>query len=151
MRNNRKAISPVIATIIIVAVAIVMSIAVAYWLMGLGTVFTRYERLEIPVAYAEKKGSDWNVTLHVKNTGSSDATINIILLNGKLDSQAAVRVDGKGYGNLGNATLNISVEAGGYKELIIELSGGKYRSGQSVEITLQTAAGYQYPKSVVLP
>ena len=150
MRNNRKAISPVIATIIIVAVAIVMSIAVAYWLMGLGTVFTRYERLEIPVAYAEKKDSGWKVTLHVKNTGSSDATINIILLNGKLDSQAKVLVDGADYGNLGNATLNISVGAGEDKVLVIELGSG-YKSGQSVEITLQTAAGYQYPKSVVLP
>jgi len=152
LRNNRKAISPVIATIIIVAVAIVMSIAVAYWLMGLGTVFTRYERLEIPVAYAEKKDSGWKVTLHVKNTGSSDATINIILLNGKLDSEARVnKTSNSPDANLSETNLGISVGAGSSVALIIELPGEKYMSGQSVEITLQTAAGYQYPKSVVLP
>ena len=34
LRGNLKAVSPVIATIIIVAIAITMSIAVAYWLLG---------------------------------------------------------------------------------------------------------------------
>ncbi|MEM2812119.1 MAG: archaellin/type IV pilin N-terminal domain-containing protein, partial [Candidatus Bathyarchaeia archaeon] len=54
LRHNQKAVSPVIATIIIVAVAIVMSIAVAYWMLGLATTFTRYEKLEFISAYAVK-------------------------------------------------------------------------------------------------
>ena len=45
-RGNVKAVSPVIATIIIVAIAITMSIAVAYWLLGLGSSFTKYEKVE---------------------------------------------------------------------------------------------------------
>jgi flagellin-like protein len=47
VRGKDRAVSPVIATIIIVAVAIVMSIAVAYWVLGLAGTFTRYEKIEI--------------------------------------------------------------------------------------------------------
>ncbi|MEM1556951.1 MAG: archaellin/type IV pilin N-terminal domain-containing protein [Candidatus Bathyarchaeia archaeon] len=146
LRHNRKAISPVIATIIIVAVAIVMSIAVAYWLLGLGATFTRYEKLEFVVAYAERTDSGWNVTLRIKNTGSSDATIDIILLNGKLDANATVNSS-----YLNNTSLGISVGAGREVSLIINLGKDNYTSGQTLEIMVQTAAGYQYPKSIVLP
>jgi flagellin-like protein len=41
LHRNVKAVSPVIATIIIVAIAITMSIAVAYWMLGLGNSFTK--------------------------------------------------------------------------------------------------------------
>ncbi|MEM4733238.1 MAG: archaellin/type IV pilin N-terminal domain-containing protein, partial [Candidatus Bathyarchaeia archaeon] len=85
--GNVKAVSPVIATIIIVAIAIVMSIAVAYWMLGLGGAFTRYEKIEIQSAYATKTSMDidqgqeledvFNVTARLKNTGSADATLDI--------------------------------------------------------------------------
>jgi FlaG/FlaF family flagellin (archaellin) len=49
--RDRRGVSPVIATIIIVSIAIVMSLAVAYWMLGLGGAFTRYEKLEFTSAY----------------------------------------------------------------------------------------------------
>ncbi|MBS7638222.1 DUF4352 domain-containing protein, partial [Candidatus Bathyarchaeota archaeon] len=60
--EDRRGVSPVIATIIIVAIAIVMSLAVAYWMLGLGGAFTRYEKLEFVSAYVtvEKNGTDGN-------------------------------------------------------------------------------------------
>ncbi|MEM3479206.1 MAG: archaellin/type IV pilin N-terminal domain-containing protein [Candidatus Bathyarchaeia archaeon] len=156
-RKSAKAVSPVIATIIIVAVAIVMSIAVAYWMLGLATTFTRYEKLEFVVAYAEKTTETvdsfsvaFNVTLQIKNTGSSDATIQMILLNGKLDGQACVNVTDTAYEALSNSSLNIPVKAGQTVLLYVGLPN-TYSSGQTVEIMVQSAAGNQYPKTVVLP
>ncbi|MEM2294601.1 MAG: archaellin/type IV pilin N-terminal domain-containing protein [Nitrososphaerota archaeon] len=143
-RKSTKAVSPVIATIIIVAVAIVMSIAVAYWMLGLATTFTRYEKLEFVVAYAEKKDEGgFTVTLRIKNTGSSDATISMILINGKIDD--TVTVDGDS-----SDDLDIPLKAGDEKELTVNLPN-TYSSGQTVEIMVQSAAGNQYPKTVVLP
>ncbi|MEM2996984.1 MAG: archaellin/type IV pilin N-terminal domain-containing protein, partial [Candidatus Bathyarchaeia archaeon] len=86
--GDRRGVSPVIATIIIVAVAIVMSLAVAYWMLGLGGAFTRYEKLEFQSAYVDigTNNTDtavFNVTIRLKNTGSADATLDMILLNGK--------------------------------------------------------------------
>lgn len=81
-RENRKAISPVISTIIIVAVAIAISIAVAFWLGGITGIFTRFEKLEIPTAYAVSTATGWEITLEVKNTGTTQTTITDVLVNG---------------------------------------------------------------------
>ena len=99
-RRNRKAVSPVIATIIIVAVAIVMSIAVAYWMLGLAGTFTRYEKLEFQSAYAtsaqvtiendtddvifsyNNNGSAYVIKVRLKNTGTAAATLAMIFING---------------------------------------------------------------------
>ena len=45
--RKNSGISPVVATVILVAVAIVIAIAVAFWASGLVGVFTRFEKLEI--------------------------------------------------------------------------------------------------------
>jgi len=39
---NMRAISPVIATVIIVSVAIAIAVAVAFWMTGITGLFTRY-------------------------------------------------------------------------------------------------------------
>ena len=52
--NQRRGISPVIASIIIAAVAIAISIAVAYWIMGIGGAETKFENLKISACYFTK-------------------------------------------------------------------------------------------------
>jgi hypothetical protein len=64
--------------VILVAVAIVIAIAVAFWASGLVGVFTRFEKIEIVAAYWD--GSD--VVLIARNTGSSIAVIDMIMANG---------------------------------------------------------------------
>jgi len=49
--RKNSGISPVVATVILVAVAIVIAIAVAFWASGLVGVFTRFEKIEIVSAY----------------------------------------------------------------------------------------------------
>ncbi|RLG03464.1 MAG: hypothetical protein DRN60_01425, partial [Thaumarchaeota archaeon] len=71
MRRSSSGISPVVATVILVAIAIVIAIAVAFWASGLVGVFTRFEKIEITAVYWE----DSHFTLVVKNTGSAATTI----------------------------------------------------------------------------
>jgi flagellin-like protein len=80
--RKRKAVSPVIATVILIAVAVALGIAVAFWASGLISSFSKYEKLGVNTQYAVISGSDWNVTLGGQNTGSSDATITQIQMNG---------------------------------------------------------------------
>ena len=157
--RDEKAISPVIATVIIVAVAIVMSIAVAYWVLGLTGTFTRYEKLEIVAMYATSTTNRWDVTAKVRNTGSATATINMILINGRpIDAFQGVNVSVK----VGDQPLQKverveeTLNPGDEKEFVISIprgpSGGiNFVSGMSIEITFHTAAGSDYPKVVVLP
>ncbi len=85
MSKRRKSISPVIATVIIVAVAISIAIAVAFWMSGIVGLFTRNERVEVLNAYADwnENYKAWVVVLHLRNSGSSDATIDEIFINGR--------------------------------------------------------------------
>jgi flagellin-like protein len=76
--RGKAGISPVVATVILVAVAIVIAIAVAFWASGLVGVFTRFEKIEIQAAYWT--GSD--VVIIARNTGSSIAVVDMILANG---------------------------------------------------------------------
>jgi len=44
--QKRRAVSPVIATVILIAVAVALGIAVAFWASGLTSSFSKYESWE---------------------------------------------------------------------------------------------------------
>ena len=161
LRRSRKAVSPVIATIIIVAVAIVMSIAVAYWMLGLAGTFTRFEKLEFISAYATKDtNGDFEITLTVKSSGTSPATVTKFFFNGIPDTTVkenngfSITYDSE---NFTPDTTTVTVNPGETKTFKIQMpysatiGSGYAVSGVSLEIMIQTAAGNQYPKSITLP
>jgi hypothetical protein len=152
-RRSIKAVSPVIATIIIVAIAIVMSIAVAYWLLGLGSSFTKYEKIEFTAAYVTGDATNgFAVHLDYKNTGSAAATIDpaYILYNGK-PASAYPAPD-----TPAPAFSITTLEPGDSTSGVINLPGTiasatTWNSGMTVEIMLHSSAGSDYPKVVALP
>ena len=148
-----RAVSPVIATIIIVAIAITMSIAVAYWLLGLGGSFTKFEKVEFNTAYAEADANgNFNVTMNLKNTGSATATIlpDQILYNGKPATAYTT------FAPVCNFTsTNIVMEPGQTACVTIDFDGStadtNWVSGMTVEVTLHTTGGKDYPKAIIMP
>jgi len=152
----KKAISPVIATVIIVAVTIAIAIAVALWMSGLVGSFTATENIQIISAYAERIDGGWNITLQVKNVGTTDATIDNIFINGKpLESYGT---------NITSVSYSISVQSPFAAGTGFTLPAGKsatitlmiktnagFSPGQMVEVKLHTASGKEYPKQVTLP
>jgi len=216
MKKTRKGISPVIATVIIVSVAIAISVAVAFWMTGITGLFTRYERIEITNAYAEwyEDYSCWLVVLQLRNSGSDDATIDEIFINGRPhDAWTGLDDDNYGYYNsklapslaLGNDSLSTSndtrviirknaanaimkcvipyhstegeptgfdftnyvpLPAGSDMTIVIVMGGPgltsradynngdnpvDFNHGASIEVKIHTAAGKEYPKTIVLP
>jgi archaeal type IV pilus assembly protein PilA len=160
LRGNLKAVSPVIATIIIVAIAITMSIAVAYWLLGLGSSFTKYEKVEFVTGYTDSIGGKYVAVLDLKNTGSAIATIDPsnILYNGKPASAYGTSV--VVYNSTASAAITtpFSMSPGqSTKGLQIQFTPSAtgaetaWNSGMTVEITLHTTGGKDYPKVVTLP
>jgi len=141
--KSKKAISPVISTIVIVSVAIAMSIAVAYWMMGITGSFTRFERLDITSAYAVVDTGNFTVKVKVKNSGSASATIDLVFINGKPTAD---------YANVSVTNLLVTLAPGEAVDGSIVLpKDGTFVSGMGVEIVFQTAAGRQYPKTIQLP
>jgi flagellin-like protein len=131
--RKNSGISPVVATVILVAVAIVIAIAVAFWASGLVGVFTRFEKIEIVSAYWD--GSQ--VVVIAKNSGSSDAVVDAIFVNGRpcittgLNSQITIG---------GQASFNVPADAN------CVITGGVTN-----EIALHTTSGKTYPVAVLVP
>ena len=141
---DKRGISPVVATVILVAVTIVVAVAVAYWMGGIAGLYTRYEKLEISSIYAEAiKDDGWTITVSVKNTGSADATIDNVLLNGKPYGTVSAKL---------NVTLPVPISVGQQTAIEIDVPKGEpFTPGVSVEVRLHTAGGQEYPKTVTLP
>ena len=145
-RMNRKGISTVIATIIIVAIAIVMSIAVAYWVMGIGGSFTRFEKIQFISAYAT---TDKAINFTIKNSGTAPATVNTVMINGQpLVGTPSYKYSASGTSGSTNSTTQLN--PGDTTEGSITFDTA-YQPGTTIEMKLQTAAGNQYPEVVVLP
>ena len=132
--RGKAGISPVVATVILVAVAIVIAIAVAFWASGLVGVFTRFEKIEIQAAYWD--GDE--VVLIARNTGSSPTTIDMLIVNG-----VPCEIDDIPLG-VGEATATpITVTQAGCPSL--------RTGGVTNEIALHTTTGKTYPVAVLIP
>ena len=142
MTKSRSGISPVMATVILVAIAIVIAIAVAFWATGLVGVFTRFEKIEITASYYDS--SNQAVVLVVKNTGSAAATIDDIYVNGIPCGGGCSGFSGTQSLTPGqSATLTISNPPSAV--------GASFISGVTYEVAVHTASGKMYPAAVLIP
>jgi flagellin-like protein len=137
--RSRKALSPVVASIILIAVTVAVSIAVAAWMGAL--TFNFMGSSSISVTNTDFLGNSGNATntiyIHLKNTGTKQVTIANIKVNNLV----------KTFSSATNATL----VAGAISELTIEsvqwYNGNPYKielydaSGGGVGSTQQNAVG----------
>ena len=80
-RRSKKALSPVVASIILIAVTVAVSIAVAAWMGALTFTFTSTEQVSITnITFETGTSGDINVT--ASNTGTTPVTINEAWVNG---------------------------------------------------------------------
>ncbi|MBS7632670.1 hypothetical protein KEJ15_03480 [Candidatus Bathyarchaeota archaeon] len=75
--RSRKALSPVVASIILIAVTVAVSIAVAAWMGALTFQFTATEQIQI----TNLSFSDNSLLIIANNTGTSPVTINEVWVN----------------------------------------------------------------------
>ena len=77
--KSRKALSPVVAAIILIAVTVAVSIAVAAWMGALTFTFMKTEELKITSMTFNVSGNA--ITLIANNTGTTPVTINEVWVN----------------------------------------------------------------------
>jgi len=144
MIGNRRALSPVIATVILVSVTIVVAVAVSYWMGGIAGLYTRFEKIEISKAYAVKEtDGNFTITIELQNSGSADATINYVLLNGRPLSDVGATI---------NATLPLTINVGKSAPLTITLPVSLgFQSGTTIDLKFHSASGKDYPQMLTLP
>jgi flagellin-like protein len=161
MYKNRKAVSPVIATVILVAVAITISVAVAYWMGGISSQYTKFEKVEIVNAIVTSTGTPgamtWTIKMSLKNTGTSSATITDVYLNDRPLTQSTVVYPAVPTTSAGNGAWNAdlkTVPSGASANFVILVMNGggttmpfnSLSSGTTVNFKLHSAGGMDYLK-----
>jgi hypothetical protein len=167
--SGKQAISPVIAAIILVTVTIAVAVSSTFYYTSVVGAYTDFETIEIrsvnvyPVSQLNRptsnvfKGSGWNVSIMLKNTGTKQVTIKYLLLNSRLvDGYDRVAVfDGSGYVKTGNVSLTIPCQSSTYIFVAIKngedaRSGIVFSPGLHLEVTLQSASGISYMQFMTL-
>jgi flagellin-like protein len=158
INKNKRALSPVIATVILISVTIVVAVSVAYWMGAIAGGFTTFEQIELPTVYAQAFSGGWNVTIELKNTGSADATLNNIFINSVpvKDTSYGTNVTVYANGQILDTlyTTGLLIKKGNSVTLVIKIKADQavgFSAGTRVEIKMHTAAGKDYPTSLKLP
>ncbi|HVP26480.1 MAG TPA: archaellin/type IV pilin N-terminal domain-containing protein [Candidatus Bathyarchaeia archaeon] len=79
--KSKKALSPVVASIILIAVTVAVSIAVAAWMGALTIGFMGSSSITITDASFQGTGASAYINITLKNTGTKTVTINQIKVN----------------------------------------------------------------------
>jgi len=139
MYRSKKGISPVIATIVIVIVALTVSMGGGIWLAGTVPAFAMYEELKVSSSYIENSDT---AIFHVKNTGNAEATIDMMLVNGRA-------ADGDGW-----SATSSHLRPGDEATLTVTASYypiETFTPGIAYDFTISTAAGGKYPAKARAP
>jgi flagellin-like protein len=134
--KSRKALSPVVASIILIAVTVAVSIAVAAWMGALTFTFTQTEQLTF-TNYQWDTNDAWFVVT-VKNTGSGDLSIQEVRIDGV--APATTKYSTTGSAPWTTLSTAILVAKGTSVSFNLTRTGG-FSHGVSYEFTVITAKG----------
>jgi flagellin-like protein len=130
-RKSAKALSPVVASIILIAVTVAVSIAVAAWMGALSVGFMQTEQLSI-TSVRFLTGNAINVTL--SNTGTTDVKIDQVWVNTDQQTSGVTYSDVFGTG---------STVPGNAKGVSLEITY-TWVSGNTYQIKLVSAKGTSF-------
>jgi len=83
--KSKKALSPVVAAIILIAVTVAVSIAVAAWMGSLTIGFMETSELTITeLEFNYGNATTGSIVVHVTNSGTSSFTVKNIRVNGEI-------------------------------------------------------------------
>ena len=143
MFKSKKALSPVVAAIILIAVTVAVSIAVAAWMGALTFTFMKTEELKVQShTWATNRTS---ISLTMKNTGTGALTVSEVRINDV--SLTNVTISGTLLGT--GYTMN----AGGQADFVVDAPVGSatFTSGTKYEFAALTATGNKFTYVATAP
>jgi flagellin-like protein len=135
-RAPRKAISPVIATIILIAITIVIAIAVAGWVFGLFGSYSRTNAVTIVASASSCTASQHQCNIVLSNQGSSAVTV----VSASVYGQSAA---------LNTISGGTVVPAGSSATVVVSISS-TIVAGQTVDIQLGLSNGATLTTTLVV-
>ena len=124
--------SPVVAAIILIAVTVAVSIAVAAWMGALTFTWMGYEDIEITACdWTWVDGTSNTITITIENTGTKDVTINSLKINHLGISNADVDPEPPFVYHTADAALDLTITY-------------PYTNGSSYDIAVVTSGGHEF-------
>jgi flagellin-like protein len=133
MLKSKKALSPVVASIILIAVTVAVSIAVAAWMGALTFTFTATEQVQITDLEFTTSGQAKVIKVTVRNTGTSPVTISEAWVNGEKQTVS---------------DLPLTVSANGVEYLSISI---EWANGDNYEVKLVSSKGNAFLRTETAP
>jgi archaeal type IV pilus assembly protein PilA len=127
-RRNTRAISPVIATLLMIAIAVVASLVTYAWVMGYMNFTTEKTGKAIQIqsiSYPTTGGSVF--TVYVQNVGDSDLTLSSVFINGAAAT--------------GSWTPSSALLKGNTASMLATATGSLGTGGQSITIKVTSTDG----------
>jgi len=128
--KSRKALSPVVAAIILIAVTVAVSIAVAAWMGALTFTFMKTEELKITSMTfgGTTDVSNNTMVLSIRNSGTSKVTVSEVRVNDVVKTTTPAS--------------KLVYEAGESGSIIIAMGTGAYwTSGNKYKVSLLSSTG----------
>jgi len=129
IRKNTKALSPVVASIILIAVTVAVSIAVAAWMGALTVGFMDTNSVTVTNAAFTETVADAQdtITLTVKNTGTSSVT----LASGKVNGDSVTLA----------AASSLTIADGAQDTITMSGTNAVWIAGNAYKLDLYDASG----------
>jgi flagellin-like protein len=129
--KSRKALSPVVAAIILIAVTVAVSIAVAAWMGALTFTFMKTEELKITgMTFDLTPAANDTITLSIRNPGTSKVTVTEVKVNDVAKTSWS-----------GSAVRTAEYDAGATTPTIVIYMGSNLVSGNKYKVSLLSSSG----------
>ncbi|MCL4430078.1 MAG: hypothetical protein M1167_04930 [Chloroflexi bacterium] len=135
IKKNSKALSPVVASIILIAVTVAVSVVVAAWMGGMTIgLMGNAEQVSITNVVFQTGGS---INATVRNTGGASVTIQTATIDGK--SATLVATGNQADGTTPNTDVIAKGTSGAF--IITPVTAITFQDGAQYQIKLTTAKG----------
>jgi flagellin-like protein len=152
MKNHRKskrALSPVVASIILIAVTVAVSIAVAAWMGALSVGFMQTEQLQLKTPVFGDGSTTPFYSIDVTNTGTSSVVITGVSINGVTITAADIN------GNAGaSSTTNpvpYTLKPNAVVTVEISATNPAVLAGNNYQVTIVTSKNNQFSVNAIAP
>ncbi len=130
--SNKKAMSIVISTVIIIAISITMSIAIAFWAMGIGNSFTKFEKVEFLSIYVDTATNPASAAVSTITNGEITGISVTNSGSGYLSTPAVTITGGGGSGARARAVVSNGI----VQNIVVTNSGSGYSTSNLPTVTI---------------
>ena len=159
VKRKSRGTDPAIATVIIIGVVGVLGFTAAYWIQGIASQYTKFERVEFQSASCSRQTTDgdtyWKIELRLKNPGTATVSFASISINDK-EGKRFGQDDNMMEGTATSMTIGDTLDIGMTKAYNIYIDDQypspaiPYSSGIMVTLRLHSAGGMDYFRSLEL-